>query len=97
MTDRWASSVSLIGLVPPHRRSLRRATRRDWLRREIAKADAQLKSIEDHLGAQQARVAELERAGADTKDARDFLAILKDCQRTHETHRLHLVRELVST
>ena len=97
MTDRWASSVSLIGLAPPRRRSLRHATRRDWLRREIAKADAQLKSIEDHFRAQQARVAKLERVGADTTDARDFLTILENCRHTHETHRLHLVRELVST
>jgi len=102
MTERWATSAmatkvaSLIGLAPPRRGALRRAHRRDWFRREIAKADAQLKSIEDHFRAQQARVAELERIGADATDARAFLAILEDCQRTHETHRLHLVRELAA-
>jgi hypothetical protein len=39
--------ASLIGVAPPRREWVRRAARRDWLRRGIAKADAQLRSIED--------------------------------------------------
>jgi hypothetical protein len=62
-------------LGPRHRakiamaaRSLRRASllgpkpaRRVWLKREIAKTDAQLKLLEDHIRRQQERIEELER------------------------------------
>jgi hypothetical protein len=89
--------ASLIGLAPPRRGWLRRGTRREWLKREIAKADAQLKSIEDHIRAQQARIAERSGSVAETADALAFLETLQDCQRAHETHLLHLVRELDAT
>jgi hypothetical protein len=106
--------ASLIGLASPRRGWLRRGTRRKWLKREIAKADAQLtrrkwlkreiakadaqlKSIEDHIRAQQARIAERSGSVAETADALAFLETLQDCQRAHETHLLHLVRELDAT
>jgi uncharacterized protein YydD (DUF2326 family) len=89
--------ASLIGLAPPRRGWLRRETRREWLKREIAKADAQLKSIEDHIRAQHARIDELSGSVAETADALAFLETLQDCQRAHETHLLHLGRELDAT
>jgi hypothetical protein len=98
--------VSLLGVATTRRQRLsrqsrrewlRRETRREWLRREIVKADAQLESLKDHVRSQLARVAELERVGAETADALDFLETLEECQRMHELHRLHLVRELAGT
>jgi len=71
--------------------------RREWLKREIAKTDAQLKLLEEHIRAQQERVKELERVGGETTAARDFLVTLQDCQEAHETYRLRLARDLEAT
>jgi hypothetical protein len=106
MTDRSATLAMatnrvqrayLIALAPPRQRGLGRETRRDWLRREIGKADAQLRSIEDHLRGQHERIAELERDGAETADAVAFLATLQECEQAHETHRLNRIRKLAAS
>jgi hypothetical protein len=68
--------------------------RREWLKREIAKTDAQLKLLEGHIRAQQERIKELERDGAETAAARDFLVTLQDCHDAHETYRLRLASDL---
>jgi hypothetical protein len=71
--------------------------RREWLKREIAKTDAQLKLLEGHVRAQQERINDLERVGGETTAARDFLVTLRDCQEAHETYRLRLARDLEAT
>jgi hypothetical protein len=73
---------------------LRLEIRRRWLGREIEKVDVYLSSIKGHVRSQLARVAELERTGAEIADALDFLDTLEACQREHELYRLRLGREL---
>lgn len=67
--------------------------RLQWLNSAIAMADQHLAEGEAHIRAQHERIAALDRLGADTADAQDFLATLDSCRRAHEMHRLHLVRE----
>jgi hypothetical protein len=102
-----AKSLQSTNLLAPPRRErlssqtrrerLRLEIRRDWLRREIAKTDAQLASLKGHVRSQLTRVAELERVGADTAAALDFLDGLQACQREQEAYRLRLARELAAT
>jgi hypothetical protein len=58
--------------------------------------DARLKLLEEHIRAQQERIKELERTGADTAAARDFLVTLQECGEAH-TYRLRLSRDLEAT
>jgi hypothetical protein len=86
-----AKSLRRGGLLGP------KSARRIWLKREIAKIDAQLKLLEDHIRAQQQRIVELERVRADTAAARDFLVTLLDCQQAHDTYHQQLARDLDAT
>jgi len=83
----WSASkrVSLFGMDE--------LVRREWFNSAIAKVDEHLAQGEAQIRAQRERIAALERLGTDTADAQDFLAILEECQRAHEVHRRHLVRE----
>lgn len=97
MATKDVHGARLIAQPPPRRKGLRREIRRDWLRREIGRADAQIRSIEEHVRAQHERIAELKRNGADTGDAVAFLATLQESEQAHETHRLELIRELAAS
>jgi hypothetical protein len=73
--------------------SMDNLARQECLNFAIANADRHLAQGEAQIRAQRGRIAALEQLGVDAADARDFLAALEDCQRSHEVLRLHLVRE----
>ena len=67
----------------------------EWLTRQLKMLEEHLAKGEDLIREQRARIEALERLGADTTEAQDFFAILKQAQDDlHERHRAYLAREL---
>jgi uncharacterized protein YhaN len=67
------------------------------LAKHLEEAERQVAQGKDHIAKQQAIIADLERDGHDTRQARTLLETLLESQALHEQHRGWLLRQIMES